>query len=100
LYRERSWRDYASLVGRCARGLRGLGLAPASASRSWATPAKMWVICDLAAQVAGAITYGIYPTASSSEVEYQMLDGGATIFVAEDQEYVDKLLPLLDRLRQ
>jgi 7,8-dihydropterin-6-yl-methyl-4-(beta-D-ribofuranosyl)aminobenzene 5'-phosphate synthase len=41
---------------------------------------------------------GIYPTASAEEVEYQMRDGGAAIFVAEDQEYVDKILPLADRL--
>ena len=30
-----------------------------------------------AAQSLGAITYGIYPTASPTEVEYQMRDGGA-----------------------
>ena len=57
-----------------------------------------WMICDLAAQALGAITYGIYPTASVSEVEYQMRDGGASIFIAEDQEYVDKILPVADRL--
>ena len=57
-----------------------------------------WLICDLAAQSIGAIVYGIYPTASAEEVEYQMRDGGAVIFVAEDQEYVDKILPLADRL--
>ena len=98
LYRERSWRDYASLVGRCARGLQALGLAPGERVAIMGDAREEWVICDLAAQAIGAITYGIYPTASASEVEYQMLDGGATIFVAEDQEYVDKLLPLLDRL--
>ena len=27
-----------------------------------------------------------------------MRDGGAAIFIAEDQEYVDKILPLVDRL--
>jgi len=32
------------------------------------------------------------------ELEYQMRDGGASIFVAEDQEYLDKVMPLLDRL--
>ena len=36
-----------------------------------------WMICDLAAQSLGAIVYGIYPTASAAEVEYQMRDGGA-----------------------
>ena len=56
------------------------------------------MICDLAAQSLGAIVYGIYPTASAEEVEYQMRDGGAVMFIAEDQEYVDKILPLVDRL--
>jgi len=42
--------------------------------------------------------YGIYPTASAAEVDYQLRDGGASIFIAEDQEYVDKVLPLIDRL--
>jgi long-chain acyl-CoA synthetase len=57
-----------------------------------------WLICDLAAQSLGAIVYGIYPTASAVEVEYQLRDGGASIFIAEDQEYVDKVLPLIERL--
>ncbi len=57
-----------------------------------------WVLCDMGAQAAGAIVYGIYPTASVSEVEFQMKDGGASIFIAEDQEYVDKILQVADRL--
>ena len=57
-----------------------------------------WLICDQAAQSLGAIVYGIYPTASAEEVEYQMRDGGAVLFIAEDQEYVDRILPLIERL--
>ena len=53
---------------------------------------------DLAAQSLGAIVYGIYPTASIAEVEYQIRDGGASIFIAGDQEYVDKILPLADNV--
>ncbi len=100
LYRERSWAAYASLVGRCALGLRNLGLERGERVAIMGDACEEWMICDLAAQAAGAITYGIYPTASVSELEYQMHDGGATIFIAEDQEYVDKLLPIADRLPQ
>jgi long-chain acyl-CoA synthetase len=56
------------------------------------------MICDLASQSLGAIIYGIYPTASAAEVEYQLRDGGAAIFIAKDQEYVDKILPIIERL--
>ena len=35
------------------------------------------MLADLGAQALGAISYGIYPTASAAEVEYQLRDGGA-----------------------
>jgi long-chain acyl-CoA synthetase len=98
LYRERTWRDYASLVGQAARAFAGLGVMAGERVAIMGDPCEEWVIADLAAQSLGAIVYGIYPTASASEVEYQMRDGAAAIFVAEDQEYVDKLLPFADRL--
>ncbi len=98
IYRERSWKDYAELVSRCAAGLRALGLERGERVAIMGDACEEWMICDLAAQSAGAITYGIYPTASAAELEYQMTDGGASIFIAEDQEYVDRVLPLLERL--
>ncbi len=98
IYRERTWRDYAVLVGRSARALQGLGLAKGERVAIMGDPCEEWMICDLAAQALGAVTYGVYPTASASEVEYQLRDGGAAIFIAEDQEYVDRILPFADRL--
>jgi long-chain acyl-CoA synthetase len=98
LYRERRWRDYAALVARAARAFAELGLAEGERVAIMGEACEEWLICDLAAQSLGAIVYGIYPTASASEVEYQMRDGGATLFIAEDQEYVDKILPFADRL--
>jgi long-chain acyl-CoA synthetase len=97
IYRERSWRDYARLVARTARALSTLGLKAGERVAIMGDVCEEWLICDLAAQSLGAIVYGIYPTASAVEVEYQLRDGGASIFIAEDQEYVDKVLPLIDR---
>jgi len=98
LYRERSFRDYAQFVARTAKAFAALGLKKGERIAIMGDPCEEWLICDLAAQSLGAIVYGIYPTASSAEVEYQMRDGGAVLFVAEDQEYVDKILPLIERL--
>jgi long-chain acyl-CoA synthetase len=98
LYRERTWRDYAALVGGAALGLKRLGLARGERVAIMGDPCEEWMLADLAAQALGAITYGVYPTASTSEVEYQLRDGGAAIFVAQDQEYVDRILPFADRL--
>ncbi len=98
IYRERTWRDYAFLVARTAKAFSDLGLQAGERVAIMGETYEEWVICDLAAQSLGAIVYGIYPTASAAEVEYQMRDGGAALFVAENQEYADKLLPLADRL--
>ena len=98
LYRERRWDEYAGLVARAALGLRALGLAPGERIAIMGDACEEWMLADLGAQALGAIVYGIYPTASTAELEYQMNDGGACIFVAEDQEQVDRILPVADRL--
>jgi long-chain acyl-CoA synthetase len=100
IYRERSWRDYASLVARCALGFRALGLARGDRIAIMGDPCEEWIIADLAGQTVGAVTYGIYPTSSVSELKFLMRDGAATMFIAEDQEYVDKILAVLDQLPQ
>lgn len=98
LYRERGFHDYALMVARAAMAFDRLGLGRGERVAIMGDACEEWLICDQAAQALGAIVYGIYPTASAAEVEYQMRDGGSAIFIAEDQEYVDKLLPLIDRL--
>jgi long-chain acyl-CoA synthetase len=98
IYRERRWRDYALLVAHAARVLQSLGVERGSHVAIMGDVCEEWMICDLAAQSLGAVTYGIYPTASAAEVEYQMRDGAASVFIAEDQEYVDKILPIADEL--
>ncbi len=100
IYRQRTWRDYARLVAGTAKAFSDLGLRAGERVAIMGETYEEWVICDLAAQSLGAIVYGIYPTASAAEVEYQMGDGGAVLFVAENQEYADKLLPLIARLPQ
>ena len=98
IYRERTWRQYTQLVARTAKAFAAGGLQGGERIAIMADACEEWLICDLAAQSLGAIVYGIYPTASAEEVEYQMRDGGAVLFVAEDQEYVDRILPLVERL--
>lgn len=98
LYRERTWQEYARRVARAAQGLRALGLARGERIAIMGDACEEWLSADLGAQSLGAIVYGIYPTASMAELEYQMNDGGASVFVAEHQEYVDRILPIADRL--
>ena len=100
IYRERTWRQYAAVVGRVADGLAKLGLKRGERIAIIGDACEEWMLADLAAQALGAVTYGIYPTTSAAETDYQLRDGGACLVVAENQEYVDKVLPILDRLPQ
>jgi long-chain acyl-CoA synthetase len=98
IYRERRWRDYAAMVARAANVLHDLGLTRGERVAIMGDVCEEWMICDLAVQSLGAVVYGIYPTAAPAEIAYQMRDGGASIFIAKDQEYVDKILPLAAEL--
>ena len=99
VYKKQSWFEFACLVSKVAKAFESVGLRPGDRVAIMGDPCEEWVVADIAAQAIGCITYGIYPTASLEEVEYQMIDGGAVLFVAEDQEYVDKILALSDQLK-
>lgn len=98
IYHERTWSDFGRLVARCALGLMDLGLRRDERVAVMGDPCEEYVICELAAQALGAVTYGIYPTSSQRELQFLMEDGEASIFVAENQEYVDRILPIFDEL--
>jgi long-chain acyl-CoA synthetase len=98
IYRERTWADFCRSVSQCAMGLNGLGLGHGQRLALMGDPCEEYAICELAAQMLGSVTYGIYPTSSQKELLYLMQDGEASIFVAENQEYVDRILPMLDYL--
>lgn len=98
IYQPRTWEDLAGSVAQAAQAFQALGLVAGDRVAIMGDPCEEWAVTDLAAQALGCVTYGIYPTASLDEVTYQMKDGGAVLFVAEDQEYVDKILEVADQL--
>jgi long-chain acyl-CoA synthetase len=94
IYCERSWADFRDRVGAFAFAVRARGLAKGDRVAIMGDCCEGWAIADLGTQSAGGISYGIYPTASAAEVKFQVDHGGASVFVAENQEYVDKILAI------
>ena len=94
IYRERTWLEFHQAVACCAMGFAQLGLKHGDRVALMGDPCEEYTICELAAQALGAITYGIYPTSSSTELHHLMRDGMACMFVAGNQEYLDRILPL------
>jgi long-chain acyl-CoA synthetase len=96
LYQEVTWRQFREEVEAFALGLLSLGVKPGDRIAVMGDPCFEYFVSDMAGLSVGAVTYGIYTTCSVSEVRHQLENAGAKIFIAENQEYVDKVLDLRD----
>jgi len=83
-----------------AHGLASLGVGPGQVVAVLGDNRPEWLISELAAQSLGACTVGIYPTSVGEEIVHVLTDGQVKVVVAEDQEQVDKIIELKDRLPQ
>jgi long-chain acyl-CoA synthetase len=98
IYQERTWSAFYRMVVQCSMGLMKLGLNHGDHVALMGDPCEEYVICELAAQALGAITFGIYPTSSPKEISCLVNDGKTSFFVAQNQEYVDRILPFFDQI--
>ncbi len=95
IYRNVTWRDYADRVAALTLGFVALGLRPGQTVAIMGNPCPEWAYADMATMAAGGISYGLYPTLSPSELRYLLQHGEAVLFVAEDQEHLDKALAVI-----
>lgn len=94
----RTWRDYAGMVARTAKALEMLGVLAGDRVAIFADTCEEWIVCDVAAQSLGAIVFGIYPTSSTPEIEYQLCQGTPTVVFAGTTDQVDRIVPALERI--
>ncbi|MDY7036294.1 MAG: AMP-binding protein [Thermodesulfobacteriota bacterium] len=97
IYKEVTWREYWNEVEEFSLGLKALGLKKGDRVAIMGDPCPEWLYADMAIIGAGAISFGVYSTSSPEETCYTVARVEATLFIAEHQEYVDKILPFVDR---
>lgn len=93
-----TWHEFLDRVRNFSLGLISLGLEPEDKVAIIGDNRPEWVIAELAAQSAGAISMGIYQDSIADEVQYLVNFCDARFVVAEDQEQVDKILDVWDNL--
>ncbi|MET0135969.1 MAG: AMP-binding protein [Kibdelosporangium sp.] len=98
IWRETTWSGYADWVAGVAAGLRSLGVGTGSRVAIHAENRPEWIVADLAVQGLGGVSVGIYPTSPSAEVEYVLEHASIEVLVTEDEEQLDKVLAVRDRL--
>jgi long-chain acyl-CoA synthetase len=82
-----SWAEFYERAARVAKGLAELGVAPGERIAILGPTQSAWAIYDLGAQLAGTVSFGIYPKQSVEQVRYLLEHSEAqVVFVAEPDE--------------
>ena len=93
-----TWQQYFEHVRDFSLGLVSMGLKRGDALGIIGNNRPEWIYAELAAQAAGAVPFGIFQDSILSEVAFIIDHSEAAMLVAEDQEQVDKILDLRDKL--
>jgi long-chain acyl-CoA synthetase len=98
IWKPMSWSQYRDEVRDFSLGLSSLGVGRGDKVAILGDNRPSWVIAELAAQAAGSASVGIYQDSNLNEVAYVIDHCDAKLVMAEDQEQVDKILDMIDRL--
>jgi long-chain acyl-CoA synthetase len=93
-----TWAGYEQAARHFGLGLVDLGLGEGGHCAIISENRKEWVFTQLGCGLVGAVTVGVYPTSPAPEVEYLLHSSDAEMVVCEDQEQLDKVLEVLERL--
>ena len=93
-----TWQQYHDHVRDFSLGLLSLGMQRGDKVAIIGDNRPEWVYSELAAQGAGGTSVGIYQDSNLNEVAYVIDHCEAAFVVAEDQEQVDKILDIIDKL--
>jgi long-chain acyl-CoA synthetase len=98
IWRNWSWQDYWHRVCDFGLGLHSLGIGRGDVVALIGDNRPDWLAGAIAAHSVGALTLGVYRDALEEEVAYLLTYGEVKAVFAEDEEQVDKLLALADRV--
>jgi long-chain acyl-CoA synthetase len=98
IWQSVTWQQYLEHVRDLSLGLISLGLQPGETLGIIGGNRPEWIYAELAAQAARGVPFGIFQDSILSEVAYIIDHAEATMIVAEDQEQVDKILDLKEKL--
>ena len=95
---EYSWSDYADRTARTGLGLIAVGVMPGDTVALIGENRPDWLWADPGARGIGAMSGGVYATSPAAEGEYILEHSGSVVAVVEDEEQLDKVLQVRERL--
>jgi long-chain acyl-CoA synthetase len=95
-----TWRRLHEKIQAFALGLRALGFGEGDILAIIGDNKPEWIIAEFGCMAAGGIPTGVYPDSLAEEVEYLITFSDARFLVVRDQEQVDKVLTIWDRIKK
>ena len=95
---ELSTQEFFDRIRDLSLGLGALGVGAGDRVAILSDSRPEWVIADLAALTAGAVTAPIYPTLPEAQVRYILADSGARVVVVADETQAAKVRAVWDEL--
>lgn len=98
IWRATTWSEYQARTRDIALGLSAIGIAAGEVVALIGDNRPEWVMGEIAIHAIGARSLGIYRDALDEEAAYLLQFSAASAVLAEDEEQVDKLLNIADRI--
>jgi len=98
LWNEYTWKDVYENVKYFSLGLISLGLKPGERAAIIGDNEPQWYWASFAIQAARGITVALFTDAIPDEIQYIVDHSDSKFIVARDQEQVDKILAVHDKL--
>jgi len=93
-----TWGEYGALAEDLGNALIAAGLSPGDKVSILSQTRLEWVAADMGIMGAGCVTAPIYQSNTPEQVRYIVEHSDSRLVFAEDQEQLDKLLEIRDRL--
>ncbi|MBW2061057.1 MAG: AMP-binding protein [Deltaproteobacteria bacterium] len=94
-----TWREFQEDVQRFALGLRALGFQTDDKLTIIGDNKPEWIIAEFGCMAAGGIPTGVYPDSLAEEMAYLIIYSDSRFLVARDQEQVDKVLAIWEKIK-
>jgi long-chain acyl-CoA synthetase len=98
LWQEYTWKDYYEAVKCFGLGLIKVGLQTGDVVAIVGDIDPEWFIAELSTLSVGGKAVGVFTDGLPAELEYIIAHAGATIIVAKDQEQIDKIIAIRERI--
>jgi long-chain acyl-CoA synthetase len=98
IWRAVTWEELGRAAREVGMGLVALGFQPGETGSIQSNTNREWLYADLGILGAGGISNGIYPTDAAAQAEYLLADSGSVCVFVEDEEQLDKILEVRERL--